>query len=311
VPQRPILVADDIQNESGSGRKRSEALREASSSLAWKLDTGIDLLYVEDLSAFPVARFGFDSRRLQDWHLENGKKLEDLCMNFPVAARGILKSGSPAEQILKAIGSKVHPELVAVGTRGEKGLKRLLLGSVAEEIIRHSKRPVMVIGPSAQKNHQSFRDQKPFKILVATDLSKNSRAAERYGLSLASRLGAKVVLLHGLWDKFRVVQQNALAYGMDLVKLDDMFLPIQKDAAESLRQKVALFKNRGVACTFRIQSEAVPPAEVILRESEQNCSIVLMGTHGRNILLSGFLGSTARKTILDAKIPVIIVRSGR
>jgi nucleotide-binding universal stress UspA family protein len=311
VSQRPILVADDIENQTNSGKKRSQAVREVSSSLAWRLKTRIDLLYVEDINAFPVERFGFDSRRLQDWHSEHQKRLEELSMNFPVPSRWLLKSGSPADHIQKALRSKSPPEMVVVGTRGRKGLERLLLGSVAEEVIRHSKRPVMVIGPSAQEKHQNFTDQKPLSILVATDLGKNSRAAEQYALSLARRIDAKVVLLHDLWDKFRVVQENVLAYGMILANLDEMLAEIQKEAGESLQKKVSSFKKRGVSCTSKLESEAVPPASAILKEAEQGYSIVVMGTHGRNVLQNAFFGSTARKTILNAKIPVITVRSGR
>jgi len=311
VAHRRILVTDDIENESILGRKCSEALRRAALALAWKLKTGIDILYVEDVNAFPLERYGFDGHRLENWHLGNKRKLEDLCMNLPVPARGILKSGSPADQIQKVIRSTSRPELVVLGTHGRKGIRRLLLGSVAEEVIRHSERPVMVIGPSAQKNLPNFKEMKPFKILVATDLSKNSRAPERYALSLAKRVSGEVVLFHSLWDKFRIIQQNALAYGMYLINLDDLLEPIRKDATERLEKMAVYFKDHGVTTTFRIESDSIPSEEVILKETEKNYSIVIMGTHGRNILLNGFLGSTSRGIILNSKIPVIIVHSNR
>jgi nucleotide-binding universal stress UspA family protein len=311
VPHRPFLVADDIENRTDSGKKRSQTVREASSSLASQLKTGIDLLYVEDINAFPVKLFGSDSRRLQDWHSKHQKRLEELCKNFPVPARFVLKSGSPADQIQKALRSKSPPEMVVVGTPSRKGLQRLLLGRVAEEVIRHSKRPVMVIGPSAQGKHQNVTDQKTLKILVATNLHKNSRGAEQFALSIAKRMGAKVLLLHGLLDKFRVVQEYVLAHGMAPANLNEILAEIQREATESLQQKVSSFNKRGVYCSYKLERKAVPPASAILKEAEQGYSIIVMGTHGRNVLLSGFFGSTVRETILNAKIPVITVQSGR
>lgn len=311
MQKRRILVSDNIENNSSLGRKCSESLRAAAASLAWRLKTGIDLLYVEDVNAFPAEKFGFDSHQIQQWHLENKRKLEELCMNFPVPARGYLKIGSPADQVQKVIRSNLRPELIAVGTRGLRGLKRLLLGSVAEEVIRNSQRPVMVIGPNSQENHQYFSDKKPFKILLATDLGQNSLAAERYALSLSKRVNGKVVFLHGLWDKFKVVQKNVLTYGMYLVNLNDIFESIQKDAAEKLQNKVLHFKKQGVTTSFLLERESFSPAESILREAQKEYSIIIMGTQGRNILLRGFLGSTARGTILRAKIPVLTVHSCR
>jgi nucleotide-binding universal stress UspA family protein len=311
VPHRPILVADDIENQTDSGKKRSQAVREASSSLASQLKTGINLLYVEDINAFPVKFFGSDSRRLQDWHSKHQRKLEELCKNFPVPARYLLKSGSPPDQIQKALRSKSPPEIVVVGTRSRKGLQHLLLGRVAEEVIRQCKRPVMAIGPSAQEKNQNFTDQKTLKILVATDLRKNSRGAEQFALSLAKRMGAKVLLLHGLWDKFRVVREYELAHGMVLANLKEMLVEVQREASESLQQKVSTFNKRGVYCAYKLEEKEVTPATAILKEAEQGHSIIVLGTHGRNVLLSGFFGSTVRETILKAKIPVITVHSGR
>ncbi len=47
MPQRSILVADDIKNQTGPGKRRSQIIRKAASFLAQRLKTGIDLLFVE------------------------------------------------------------------------------------------------------------------------------------------------------------------------------------------------------------------------------------------------------------------------
>jgi nucleotide-binding universal stress UspA family protein len=182
--QRSILVADDIENQTDSGKKRSQAILNAASFLAHQLKTGIDLLYVEDLKTYPSAKLG--SFRFPVWHSTHQERLEEIGKQFTVPVSCTLKSGSPAEQILKVLRSRPSPELVVVGTQGWKGMKRLLIGSVAEEVIRHSKRPVMVIGPIAQEMDRNIFSQKQHKILVPTDLGKKSRAAEQYALSYES-----------------------------------------------------------------------------------------------------------------------------
>src|ERR1700693_379785 len=295
---RSILVADDIDNDSGTGKKRSLALREIASSLAYRLKTGVDLLHVEDSNAFPVERFGFDSRRLQDWHSEHQKKLEELTMNLPVPARSILRRGSPAEQIQKALRSKSPPELVVLGTCGRKGMERLLLGSVAEEVIRHSRRPVMVIGPLACENYPKFYSRDPLNILVATDLGKNRRSPETYARSLSRRTGAKVVFLHDPSESVKNLMQSFLPYGAPPVNLEETLTRIRTDAIKSLKQKVNSFKRQGISSDYKLVENAEATAGGILSESKKGYSLVIMGTHGRNFLLKIFFGSTAREKIL-------------
>jgi nucleotide-binding universal stress UspA family protein len=157
MPQRSILVADDIENQTDSGKRRSQAIRNAASFLAQRLKTGIDLLYVEDLKAYPLSKLG--SFRFPAWHFSHQERLEEIGSQFPVPVSCSVKSGSPAEEVLKILRSRSSPELVVVGTQGRKGVKRLLIGSVAEEVVRHSRRPVMVIGPIAQEMDRHLRSE--------------------------------------------------------------------------------------------------------------------------------------------------------
>jgi nucleotide-binding universal stress UspA family protein len=58
--------------------------------------------------------------------------------------RALLRAGDPAVEILAAI-DEMKPALVAMGTHGRKGLAHLLLGSVAERVIRSSAAPVLTV----------------------------------------------------------------------------------------------------------------------------------------------------------------------
>jgi nucleotide-binding universal stress UspA family protein len=308
MPQRSILVADDIENQTESGRRRSQAICGAAASLARRLNAGIDLLYVEDINAYPHDRY--DSLRIRAWHSRHQKRLEEVSRQFQVPVIRFLKGGPPAERILKAVRSKASPELVVVGTQGRKGLKRLLVGSVAEEVIRHSKRPVMVIGPAAQEKVQNFSSRKQLKILVATDLSKNSRPAEHYALSLAKRLGAGVVLFHCLGDSFRrIIRDSSMVSGWVPFNLQEILAGIQEDAVEAMERKVRFFEKHGVPCYYKVDEKEILSSCAIYQEGEKGYSFMVMGTHGRNALLNAYFGSTARETILNASIPVITVHS--
>jgi nucleotide-binding universal stress UspA family protein len=62
--------------------------------------------------------------------------------------RSVLRCGEPATEILRAI-DELKPELVAMGTHGRKGLTHLLLGSVAEKVVRLSPAPVLTVHAKA------------------------------------------------------------------------------------------------------------------------------------------------------------------
>jgi nucleotide-binding universal stress UspA family protein len=141
MPDRSILVADDIENQSDAGKRRSQAIRNAASFLAERFRTKIDLIYVEDMKKYPSGELVLF--RFPEWHSKHEEKLEAAGRQYPVPVSCSVKSGSPAAQILKVLRSRYSTELVVVGTQDRKGLKRLFIGSVAEEVIRHSRRPVM------------------------------------------------------------------------------------------------------------------------------------------------------------------------
>ncbi len=308
MPQRSILVAVDIENQTTSNKRRLQAICHAASFLAQRLKAGIDLLYVEDMKAYHHDKW--DPAGIRSWRLEHQTKLKLLSRQFEVPVSRVVKRGSPADQILKALHSD-SAELVVMGTRGRKGLRRLLVGSVAEEVIRHSKRPVLVAGPIAQERDLDFTGQKALNILLATDLGKNSRAAERYALSLAGRIGARVTLFHCFWDTINAILVNSAFSGMAAYRLDEIIAETRDDAVDALKEKMALFRTHGVQCEYKIEGKEILSACGVYQEGEGDYSLIIMGTRGRNALLNAFFGSTARETILNASIPVITVHSGK
>lgn len=63
----------------------------------------------------------------------------------------ILRNGGPANEILDA-AVELNADLIVIPTHGRKGLKRLILGSVAEQVIRHSRIPVLSIPASHDRS---------------------------------------------------------------------------------------------------------------------------------------------------------------
>ncbi len=106
----------------------------------------------------------------------------------------MVKHGPVTQQVLTVIEEKAI-DLLVIGTRGRGGLRKLALGSVAEELLRLASCPVMTIGPNADiavitRGH-GFR-----RILFATDFGKGSAKALPLALALAREQQGKLILLH-------------------------------------------------------------------------------------------------------------------
>ena len=71
-----------------------------------------------------------------------------------VRARAIVKSGLPWRQIIDTARDE-DADLIVIGTHGRGGLNRMLLGSVAERVVRQAPCPVMTVGPRARQTRRS------------------------------------------------------------------------------------------------------------------------------------------------------------
>jgi len=69
---------------------------------------------------------------------------------LPDALPAVRVSASPAQDIV-AYAADIHADIIVVGTHGRSGVSRLLMGSVAEHVVRAARCPVLVVRPSAHE----------------------------------------------------------------------------------------------------------------------------------------------------------------
>lgn len=291
-----MLIADDLLNATSFSQDRSHLLHNFSADLAEKLGAQAKLLYVKDPGAKKEELLDEEKTR---------QRAIDLFAKRKVRLQFLPKIGSPVEEILKTSQTaSPKPSLIVMGTHGKTGLDRLFLGSVAEEVIRHSSTPVLILGP--QFRPASIKTGG--KILVATDLSKNSRRAEAYAMKLALALNAEVVFINSIFETIRTADQYAAMSGTAFI--DDSFInTLRKKSGQALKQKVQLFKAKRIKASFILDEKGPTSSAVLSKEAANNYQFLVMGTHGRNSLVSAFLGSTARQTLIATPIPTVIVRS--
>jgi nucleotide-binding universal stress UspA family protein len=188
-----------------------------------------------------------------------------------------------------------HIDLVVLGTHGRTGARKLLLGSVAEEIFRRSTIPVLTIGPGVHT--QAHNDARFRCVLFATDFSPHSLAAWPYAVSLAQENQARLVLLH-------VVSEGKISGA-------EMLGEVPKGSPLS-RLNALLPKEAELWCRPEAAVEYGDPAARILEEAKnRGADLIVLGVRDA----SGHIGAathlgrtTAHKVVAHAPCPVLTVR---
>jgi len=105
--------------------------------------------------------------------------------------RTVLASGLFEDEIRRVINEN-QIDFIVVGTHGRTGIRRLVLGSAAEQICRIASCPVLSIGPGAIMNEKTAFQ----RILIPTDFSEESTQILPYVLDLAREYSARITFLH-------------------------------------------------------------------------------------------------------------------
>jgi len=127
----------------------SQKALEHAKNLSTRLGADLVLLYVFEppMMLYPDVSPGLIESIYQESLPASQRALEALGKKVG-AARTIFREGNAGTEIVRVAG-EISPELVAIGTHGRKGIKRILLGSVAEYVIRHSTIPVLTVRTDA------------------------------------------------------------------------------------------------------------------------------------------------------------------
>lgn len=306
MARKSILIADDLAERSTAGRLRSKLLRNCVADLAKKLNLEIDLLYVKDLN--PALLKKNQVKALEDSFDAIASAAMAQFKKAAVQGQMHLRAGPPAEEILTFAEISSDVQMMALGTHGRKGLKKLVLGSVAEEVLRNAKVPVMVLGPAAQEKQSTLKFEKNFKVLLLTDLTESSAAATAFTADLCKDLNCPLSVLHSIGDQIMKTRTTLYGSGYVPFDIDKMFKEMADDARKKLDREIKTLQRQGLSVTPLVSTKEEPIEKTFLSQVRQGYGLVVIGTHGRNRALSAFLGSTARKVIFNSPVPVFVVR---
>lgn len=191
-----------------------------------------------------------------------------------------VEMGDPATRIIERVKDS-EPELVAMATRGTKGVKGLLRGSVANRVMQRCPVPLLLLDPPTDgKLEWHFRID---RILCPLDGSRSAEKILPLIEKLAKRYDAEVVLYHA----------SPLA-------LDDDQSPLAKP--------MAICRNAGVNVRALIVDETDPVPGILKAIETEQVDLLAMSTHGFSSLDSWAFGSVAQSVLRSCHKPMLVYR---
>src|SRR3546814_629792 len=142
-------------------------------------------------------------------------------------------------------------------------------------------------------------------ILIATDGSELAQKGVDHGLSLAKNLDAKVMVVT-VTEPFPIYAGEGWALGPgDFERYDADQI---KFAQELLAPIKASADRLGVTCETRHVPNRRPAEAILDTAAEEDCSLIVMASHGRRGLERLFLGSQTQEVVSRSSLPVLVVR---
>jgi nucleotide-binding universal stress UspA family protein len=230
------------------------------------------------------------------------EELADATALGDVAHETVLERG-PIAEVLSGLVSSREIDLLVVGTHGRGGLKKLVLGSVAEELFRSASCPVLTVGPRVAWAAARELDVK--SVIFATDFSVASRAALPHAIALANEYGAQLVLVHMIGPVPLMDSGTTWCMAADVSEMRE----VERSAAlgrlrASLPSDASLIRNPQYVAEF-----GLPVEGIVMAAQQWHAGLIVMGVRHRTPGSAAHLPWTlAPQVVTSAHCPVLTVK---
>ena len=269
----PIVVGTDFS-------LLSRSILEYATQLAVQESKSLHFIYVMPI----IPEDSPDLLRIQELELQQQvHAAEQTLKGTGLTVDGTLILGTPAHEILK-LADELKAYCIVVGTHELTGLERLLLGSVAEAVIRRSDHPVIVVGPHAAA---MAKKTIPWKhLMLACDTAE--------GVTLAARLAGEIASRHQARLTLFTVREEGIASPSES----------QFDALEKMMSRDAWLTVKP-QCLIR---EGDPAEEIIRMAEDTQADLLVMSAHCGGGMLTHLRTGIIAKVLRMSRCPAMILR---
>lgn len=211
------------------------------------------------------------------------------------------EAGRPDVEIVR-LAEDIGAGLVVIGSRGLGPLRRALMGSVSNSVVRHLRDSVLVVRRDVQGENYL-----PGKILLALDGSRESEAATRAAVEISRATGSELYILHALPTEERLPYDHPLMGERWEAALENA----KRKAREFVDQKAESIASEGVQVRDAHVAFGEPDLEIVTFGEELGAALIITGSRGLGGIRRALIGSVSDSVVRHARGPVLIVRERR
>lgn len=286
----PILAATDF---SAPARHASDR----AARLAHETGAALTLMHVlpggalQELRQWLGTGHAMEKHLQDDAHRQLGQLVAELQTSRHITIRPFHASGAALDEIGRE-AEALDAALVVLGARGAGFMRRLVLGSTSERLLRRTTRPLLVV---RQTPHEPYR-----RVLVAVDFSPWSARA----ITLARRVAPHARLL--LFNAYQVPFEEKLHFAdVDTATID---LYRKRSRAEATQCVHALAAANGLKPSdwepCIVEGDA--SQRIIEHEQDKDCDLVVLGKHGQSAAEDLLLGSVSKHVLAEGSTDVLV-----
>jgi len=286
------------------GSQTAEKVLPYARRLARSLIIPVELIAVTEILTLTAGKAHHLDSLVDAAILRNQEYLQKIARTFTgVSVDYTVEGGAPDEAIImKAALDK--GTLITMATHGRSGVKRWLLGSVAEKVLRGSSNPLLLVRGDEEAKTEG--EVTLSQIIVALDGSELAEAVLPSVAELAKAINLKVILLRSY--TLPPIIGGYGAYIPDL-NLNALKAESKKDAVSYLDSKVQQLKSQGLDDVTPLTSEGEAAETIIELARRSPNSLIAMCTHGRSGVMRWMLGSVTEKVVRHSGNPVLVIRA--
>ena len=213
-----------------------------------------------------------------------------------------LLHGTAARRPIVKEADAIDADLLVIGSHGRSSVERFLLGSTSDSIVKTATCPVLVVPSGAGPPHDGrFR-----RILCGVDFSAPSLRAYRYAVHLAAAGDpddAELTLLHAI-EMPPELRDRQIAAAFDVAA-------VRAAAEVAARQRLERLSPGHDAPSVRIVArvaEGRADRQIVEAARQLHTDVIVLGTHGRNVVDRWLFGSNTEAVVGDAPCPVLLLQ---
>ena len=227
--------------------------------------------------------------------------LQSVCEQFRsdgIQTTSVVEVGAIDDRII-ATAEAQRADLIAMATHGRVGPARLVLGSIADKVVRTSTVPVLLIRP----REGSAAPERIEQVLLPLDGSEQAERAIPYATFLARAFKIPVTAI-------RDVPMTWIA-GADPMGMSgagpQVVQAIEDEAQQYIRAVATRLRGEGLVAQAHFGAFSAPAADIVSLAEETPGALVVMTSHGRSGLRRTILGSVTDRVIRSSAAPVLVV----